>query len=77
MAPKFYDAIIHTEEDGTYWAEVPSLPGCFTQGKTLDEVKLMLDDAVSLYLEAIEKDGLLVTPATSVNDNTHIFRIAA
>lgn len=30
--------IIHEAEEGGYWAEVPSLPGCATQGETLDEL---------------------------------------
>lgn len=30
-----------------YWAEVPSLPGCVTQGETLEEVRAMIQDAVS------------------------------
>ena len=41
-------AIIHkcaAPETG-YWAEVPSLPGCVTQGETLEEVSAMLQDAV-------------------------------
>jgi len=47
-------AIIHkcrAPETG-YWAEVPSLPGCVTQGETLEEVKAMLSDAVSGWLQA-------------------------
>ena len=42
-------AIIHkcrSPETG-YWAEVPSLPGCVTQGETLEEVRAMIRDAVS------------------------------
>ena len=45
-------AIIHkckAPETG-YWAEVPSLPGCVTQGETLDEVRAMLQDAVAGWL---------------------------
>ena len=29
-------AIIHEAEEGGYWAEVPALPGCFTQAETLE-----------------------------------------
>ena len=43
-------AIIHTAEEGGFWAEVPSLPGCVTQGETLDEVKANLREAIELWL---------------------------
>jgi predicted RNase H-like HicB family nuclease len=31
-------AIIHPAEEGGYWAEVPALPGCITEGDSMDEV---------------------------------------
>lgn len=37
-------------EDGSYWAEVKELPGCFASGGTLDELREALVEAVSLYL---------------------------
>ncbi|HEX5505460.1 MAG TPA: type II toxin-antitoxin system HicB family antitoxin [Thermomicrobiales bacterium] len=43
-------AVIHKAEEGGYWAEVPALPGCYTQGETLDEVKGNLKEAIELYL---------------------------
>jgi len=39
---RFY-TIIHEEPDGGYSAEVPALPGCYTDGDTLDEVKAKLN----------------------------------
>ncbi len=30
--------VIHEAEEGGYWAEVPSIPGCATQGETFDEL---------------------------------------
>jgi predicted RNase H-like HicB family nuclease len=42
-------ATIH-EEDGSYWAEVRELPGCFASGRTLDEVMEGLSEAVALCL---------------------------
>ena len=35
-----------------YWAEVPSLPGCVTQGETLEETRAMVRDAVAGWLAA-------------------------
>ena len=44
-------AIIHLAEEGGYWAEVPALPGCITEGDTIDEVTANLRDAVKGWLE--------------------------
>jgi len=44
-----YTARIH-HEDGTYWAEVPALPGVFASGDTVDELLDGLKEAVALYL---------------------------
>ena len=48
-----YTVLIHdTEEDETgYWAEVPELPGCCTQGETLEELKENAEDAIEGFLE--------------------------
>ena len=43
-------AIVHKAEEGGYWAEVPSLPGCLTQAETLDELKANLHGAIELWL---------------------------
>ncbi len=43
--------VVH-EEDGGYWAEIPALPGCYTQADTMEELKVNLKEAVELYLEA-------------------------
>ncbi len=44
-------AVVHKADEGGFWAEVPSLPGCRTQGDTMDELKANLREAVELYLE--------------------------
>ncbi|MFT5471375.1 MAG: putative RNase H-like HicB family nuclease [Verrucomicrobiales bacterium] len=49
-------AIVHPEESGGYWAEVPSLPGCFTQGDTLEELEANIQEAVAAWLLAGEPD---------------------
>jgi len=43
-------AIIHEAEEGGYWAEVPALPGCVTQGETIEEVTLSLREAIEGWL---------------------------
>jgi predicted RNase H-like HicB family nuclease len=42
-----FQAIIH-EEDGSYWAEVPDLPGCFASGQDLEELKDALIEAIGM-----------------------------
>ena len=48
--PRFR-AVVHTEPEGGYWAEVPELPGCFTQGATLDEIYRNLPEAIACHLD--------------------------
>lgn len=38
--------VVHESEDGGYWAEVPAIPGCATQGETFDELLSNLYEAV-------------------------------
>lgn len=38
--------IIHEAEEGGYWAEVPSIPGCATQGESFDELLSNLYEAI-------------------------------
>jgi predicted RNase H-like HicB family nuclease len=44
-------AIIHAAEEGGYWAEVPALRGCYSEGDTWDEVLASIRDAAEGWLE--------------------------
>jgi predicted RNase H-like HicB family nuclease len=44
-------AVIHPAEEGGYWAEVPALPGCITEGDTMEEVMANLKDAIEGWLD--------------------------
>ncbi len=44
-------AIIYPAEEGGYWAEVPALPGCITEGDTMEEIINNLQDAIEGWLE--------------------------
>ena len=48
-----YNAIVHRDEDGGYWAEVPALPGCYTDGDTIEEVHANLPKAIRFHLEGL------------------------
>jgi predicted RNase H-like HicB family nuclease len=50
-------AIIHKAEDGGFWGEVPSLPGCYSQGDTVAELEMHLQEAAQGCLAVMRKDG--------------------
>lgn len=50
--------IIHKAEEGGYWAEVPALPGCVTQGDTPEEVEVNVQEAIELWLEVGESSKI-------------------
>jgi len=65
-------ANVHSAEEGGFWAEVPALLGCLTQGETRDEVLENLNDAVQGWLsvqthESLTEKGVpfTVVPATA------------
>ena len=39
-------AIVHKAEEGGFWAEVPCIPGCATQGETMEELRENLHEAI-------------------------------
>jgi predicted RNase H-like HicB family nuclease len=50
-----FDVVIERDEEGYYVASVPQLPGCHTQGRSLDELTERIREAVALCLEV---DGI-------------------
>ncbi len=55
-------AIIHSAEEGGYWAEVPALPGCITEGDSIEEVTANLKDAIEGWLDvANSRDAIKST----------------
>jgi predicted RNase H-like HicB family nuclease len=49
-----FDAVIERDEEGLYVASVPQLPGCHTQGGSLDQVTERICEAIALYVEVEE-----------------------
>lgn len=60
--------IIHDAEEGGYWAEVPSLLGCATQGETFEEL------LQNLY-EAVEGCLLATVDATRIGQSDRVMEI--
>lgn len=50
-----YTVTVHNE-DGSYWAEVKELPGCFAAGDTPEELSEALAEAISFYLSTPEQE---------------------
>ena len=48
--------IIHEAEEGGYWAEVPAIPGCMTQGETMKDLIENLYDAIEGCLSVDMKE---------------------
>jgi predicted RNase H-like HicB family nuclease len=48
-------------EDGSYWADVPELPGCFASGDSLDELVDSLREGIDLYLSDDQSAGTRVS----------------
>ena len=53
-----YTVEIHPAVEGGYWAEVPALPGCFSQGETLEEVTANVREAMECHLVSFLREGL-------------------
>jgi len=51
-----FDVVIIEDETGGYVAFVPALPGCHTQGDTLEELMNNAKEAINLYLETLKKE---------------------
>lgn len=51
----YYNIIFRPEPEGGFTAIVPSLPGCITYGKDLEEAKKMAVDAIKAYIASLKK----------------------
>jgi predicted RNase H-like HicB family nuclease len=48
-----YSISIYPENDGEYTAMIPDLPGCMTQGETLEELVMNIEEARQLWIETV------------------------
>jgi predicted RNase H-like HicB family nuclease len=51
-----FDVVILEDETSGYVAFVPALPGCHTQGDTLEELMKNIKEAIELYMETLTKE---------------------
>jgi predicted RNase H-like HicB family nuclease len=56
--------VIHEEPEGGFWGEVPSIPGCASQGETIEELEANLREAIegclAVDVESISEEGARV-----------------
>jgi predicted RNase H-like HicB family nuclease len=53
--------LLYTDEDGAWIAEVPSLPGCHSDGQTRDEALANVKEAIELWIEDTQAHGELIS----------------
>ena len=63
-----FKVIVEKDESGYYVGEVPALPGCFSQGKTVEELKENITEAIEGWLEVMNDKAK--------KRNTQIFEIS-
>jgi predicted RNase H-like HicB family nuclease len=52
-----YAVVIHEDPEGGYWGEVPALPGCYSQGESIDELMENIREAITGVLEVMKEQG--------------------
>lgn len=52
-----FDVVFEPQAEGGYTAYVPDLPGCISEGETLEEAMAMIQEAMALYLESRVEHG--------------------
>ncbi len=68
-----FKVLIEQDSDKLYVASVPELPGCYTQGKTLEEVRKRIREAIKLVLES--DDDIKEEKLASSKTSPHFFGI--
>ena len=57
LSPSRRTVLLYPDEDGYIIAEVPSLPGCISQGETRAEALTNIQEAIALHLEVLQERG--------------------
>lgn len=51
-----YTVVLHPAEEGGYWVDVPALPGCYSQGETVENAMANIQEAIEAHLMALKED---------------------
>ena len=79
-----YRVIIEPDENNTFHAYVPALPGCHTWGESIAEVRSLIRDAIDTYLRSLISDGeeipedkglevVETLPSPKINKNSPVY----
>lgn len=52
-----YTIVVEQEPEGGFWVSVPALPGCFTQGATVELCRDRATEAIAVHIAGLEADG--------------------
>ena len=52
-----FTTVFHEDPEGGFWAEVPALPGCYSQGETMDDLLVNVREAIAGVLEVMAQQG--------------------
>jgi antitoxin HicB len=70
-----YPVTLHPAPEGGYAAEIEDLPGCISQGDTIEETIKMIEEARRLWLESAYEDGLDIPAPRSEDDYSGKFNV--
>ena len=75
MMKRGFTVRVYKAEEGGYWAEVPELPGCVTQARTLEGIRRNIREAIEGYLEVLAEK---VAPGRTASEERPVqtFRVA-
>jgi predicted RNase H-like HicB family nuclease len=63
-----YIGLIHKDASSEYGVSFPDFPGCVTAGATLEEARIMAQEALSLHIDGLMEDGETLPAASSLDE---------
>jgi predicted RNase H-like HicB family nuclease len=67
--------VIHPDDEGGFWAEVPGFPGCVSEGETLDEVRANIREALAGVIEALQANGAVHPEDCTPGDHAEVIEV--
>jgi predicted RNase H-like HicB family nuclease len=65
-----YTVVLHPDETSGFWVEVPALPGCTSQGESVEECLENVKEAIELFIEGLREQGTDIP-----RDDQVVFRV--
>jgi antitoxin HicB len=63
-----YKIVLYPSPEGGYAIEIPELPGCLSQGQTVEEAMFMIEDAKRAWIDIALQDGEFIPEPDSINN---------